>query len=41
MVGRIWREWTKPENADEYEALLKAEVFPGIAGTNVPGYRGI
>ncbi len=41
MVGRIWRGWTKPENADEYEVLLKAEVFPGIAGKNVPGYRGI
>ena len=41
MVGRIWRGWTKPENADEYEALLKAEIFPEIASKEVPGYRGI
>jgi heme-degrading monooxygenase HmoA len=41
MVGRVWRGWTKPENADKYEALLKAEIFPGIAGKDVPGYRGI
>lgn len=41
MVGRIWRGWTKPENADKYEALLKTEIFPGIAGKDLPGYRGI
>jgi heme-degrading monooxygenase HmoA len=41
MVGRIWRGWTKPENADKYESLLKVEIFPGTAGKNVPGYRGI
>ena len=41
MIGRIWHGWTRPENADEYERLLKEEIFPGIAGKNVPGYRGI
>src|SRR5215217_4023942 len=41
MVGRIWRGYTKPENADKYEALLKAEIFPQIAGKEVTGYRGI
>jgi heme-degrading monooxygenase HmoA len=41
MIGRIWHGWTKPENADEYERLLKEEIFPGIAGKKVPGYRGI
>lgn len=41
MIGRIWHGWTKFENADEYERLLKEEIFPGIAGKNVPGYRGI
>jgi heme-degrading monooxygenase HmoA len=41
MVGRIWRGWTKSENADKYEALLKAEIFPEIASKDVPGYRGI
>ena len=41
MIGRIWHGWTKPENADAYERLLKEEIFPGIAGKNVPGYKGI
>lgn len=31
MFGRIWHGWTKPENADNYERLLKEEIFPGIA----------
>jgi heme-degrading monooxygenase HmoA len=41
MIGRIWHGWTRPENADEYERLLKEEIFPGIAEKNVSGYRGI
>ena len=41
MIGRIWHGWTKPEKADEYERLLKEKIFPGIAGKNVSGYRGI
>lgn len=41
MIGRIWHGWTSPENADAYEALLKAEIFPGIAAKGVEGYRGI
>jgi len=41
MVGRIWHGWTRPENADAYESLLKAEIFPGIASKGVGGYRGI
>ena len=41
MISRIWRGWTTPANADRYESLLKSEIFPGIAGRSVPGYRGI
>ena len=41
MVGRIWHGWTKPENGDRYERLLKEEIFPGIAAKKVSGYRGI
>ena len=41
MVSRIWHGWTAPENADSYERLLRAEVFPGIAARGVSGYRGI
>jgi antibiotic biosynthesis monooxygenase (ABM) superfamily enzyme len=41
MILRIWHGWTKPENADAYENLLKTEIFPGIAAKSIPGYRGI
>jgi len=41
MISRIWHGWTTPQNADAYEALLKAEVLPGIQGKLIPGYRGI
>ena len=38
MIARIWHGYTKPENADAYESILKPEVLPGIG--KVPGYRG-
>jgi antibiotic biosynthesis monooxygenase (ABM) superfamily enzyme len=41
MIARIWHGWTTPGNADSYENLLKAEIIPGIAAKNVPGYREI
>lgn len=41
MIARVWRGWTSPENADAYERLLKAEIFPGISAKGVAGYRGI
>jgi heme-degrading monooxygenase HmoA len=31
----------EPQNADEYESLLKEEIFSGIAEKEVPGYKGI
>jgi hypothetical protein len=41
MISRIWRGWTTFANADAYEALLKEEIFAGIAARRIPGYRGI
>jgi len=41
MIGRVWRGWTTPENADVYERLLKRAIFPDIAAKDVPGYRGL
>jgi heme-degrading monooxygenase HmoA len=41
VIGRIWHGWTKPENADKYERLLKKEILPGIADKTVVGYKGI
>jgi len=40
MIARIWRGWTKPEDAKTYEKLLRDEIFPKIAGRNIEGYRG-
>jgi heme-degrading monooxygenase HmoA len=41
MIARIWHGWTKPENADAYEKLLKDEILPAIAAKRVKGYEGI
>ena len=41
MISRIWHGWTTPENADVYESLLKSEIFHGIQGREITGYRGI
>ncbi|MFW6088715.1 MAG: antibiotic biosynthesis monooxygenase [Gemmatimonadota bacterium] len=41
MIKRIWHGWTTPPNADRYEALLREEIFPGIADRGIDGYRGL
>jgi hypothetical protein len=41
MIARIWHGWTKLENADKYESLLKEEIFPAIASKKISGYSGI
>ncbi len=41
MIARVWHGWTIPENADAYEALLKAEIFPWILGNRIAGLRRI
>ena len=41
MICRVWHGWTTPTNADAYEALLRREVFHGIAQRKIAGYRGI
>ncbi|MBV9301239.1 MAG: antibiotic biosynthesis monooxygenase [Acidobacteriaceae bacterium] len=38
MIARIWHGWTRPENADAYEAMLKPELLPGIS--KAKGFRG-
>jgi heme-degrading monooxygenase HmoA len=38
MIARHWRGWTKREEADAYEALLKNKVLPGLK--DISGYRG-
>lgn len=41
MIGRVWHGWTKPENADAYEALLRHEIFLGIQDRQIAGFREI
>ncbi len=41
MISRIWHGWTTPGNADKYEALLKEEIFVGILGKRIHGFRSI
>ena len=41
MITRIWRGWTRPEQANAYQQLLLEEIFPGIAARDIHGYRGI
>jgi hypothetical protein len=41
MIERVWRGWTTAENAAGYEALLREQIFPGIAAKGVLGYAGI
>lgn len=38
MIARHWRGWTKIENADVYETLLKTKVLPELS--KVDGYCG-
>jgi len=30
MIARVGRGWTKAENADAYENLLREVVYPGL-----------
>jgi heme-degrading monooxygenase HmoA len=38
MIARVWRGWTKAEDADAYEKLLREVVYPGLQ--NIKGYHG-
>ena len=41
MICRVWHGWTTPANADTYEQLLKREIFEGIVGRKIHGFRNI
>ncbi len=41
MISRIWHGWTTFENADNYEALLKDEIFVGIQNRQMRGFKSI
>lgn len=41
MIARLWHGWTTPSKADEYEALLKEEIFIGIQNRHITGFKNI
>ena len=41
MISRIWHGYTTRDKADEYEALLKEEIFVGIGERHIPGFQEI
>jgi antibiotic biosynthesis monooxygenase (ABM) superfamily enzyme len=41
VIVRLWHGWTAPAQADDYERLLREEIFYGIERRGIPGYRGI
>ena len=40
MIARIWHGWTRREDANAYEKMLRDEIFPSIAARMIDGYRG-
>jgi heme-degrading monooxygenase HmoA len=41
MICRLWRGWAAPENADEYERIVRSQVIPDIEARNIPGFRHV
>ena len=41
MICRLWRGWTTPANAADYEEVVRRQVIPGIESRAVPGFRHI
>ena len=41
MICRVWRGWTTPERAADYERIVRGEVIPAIEGRRIPGFRQI
>lgn len=41
MISRVWHGYTSPAKADAYESLLKEEIFVGIRGRKIAGFREI
>jgi heme-degrading monooxygenase HmoA len=41
VICRMWRGWTKPEDADAYDDYLQRELFPQVERDLAPrGFRG-
>lgn len=38
VITRLWRGWTPPDRADDYERFLLGELFPSMG--KIPGFLG-
>src|SRR6266508_3686399 len=38
VIARLWLGWTSPEDAEDYERLLRDTVLPDLS--NIDGYEG-
>jgi antibiotic biosynthesis monooxygenase (ABM) superfamily enzyme len=41
MICRLWRGWAAPEDADDYERIVRSQVIPDIEARKIPGLRHI
>jgi antibiotic biosynthesis monooxygenase (ABM) superfamily enzyme len=41
MIARVWHGWTRIENADRYEELIRSKIFPGILNRRLEGFETI
>lgn len=39
-IARLWRGWTEPDKAGDYEAVVHGEVLPEIFSRSIPGLVG-
>jgi hypothetical protein len=41
MICRLWRGWAAPEDADDYERIVRTQVIPDIEAREIPGFRHV
>jgi hypothetical protein len=41
MICRLWRGWAAPEDADDYERIVRTQVIPDIEARKIPGFRHV
>lgn len=39
-IARVWRGWTTPDKAGDYQGVVHGEVLPEIFSRNIPGLLG-
>jgi hypothetical protein len=41
MICRVWHGWTRKQDADAYERIVREEVIPGIEARHITGFQSI